>query len=72
MSEGKSMEALDGPFKGKLYRDVPEGVLRLIDQYYDDKLFIHKVTYLRTNKGWALETEELVEQLYTQATKGDL
>jgi hypothetical protein len=68
----ESMEALDGPFKGKLYRDVPVGTLRLVDQWYDEQFYIHKVTYLRTDKGWVMETEELIGSLHEQATRNDL
>lgn len=53
----KSMEALDGPFKGKLYRDVPEQTKTLIDQYRTDMDF-YQVTYERTCDGWKFVKEE--------------
>jgi hypothetical protein len=46
--------ALDGPFKGKRYT-LPNGVLTVIDHWYDDKIFLHKVTYHVYDDGLRLE-----------------
>ena len=51
------MDALDGPLKGKVYRDVPEHTQTLVDQYRTDMDF-YQVTYERTKKGWKFKKEE--------------
>ena len=60
------MKALDGPMKGKEYT-VPDGVLRVIDHWYDDLIYLHKVTYMRTDEGWVLETHESDEPIPTRS-----
>ena len=52
--------ALDGPFEGKKYT-IPNGVQRVIDHWYDDDFFLHKVTYLVYEDGMKLESH-LVDQ----------
>ena len=60
------MIALDGPFKGKEYRGVPDEVKQIVDTYRDYLIFmddlkdpnyhpIHKVVYNRTENGWVME-----------------
>ena len=55
------MIALDGPFEGKEYRNVPEGTKTLIDNYRTEMDF-YQVTYERTDKGWKFVKED---QLFT-------
>ena len=55
------MDALDGPLKGKVYRDVPEHTQTLVDQYRTDMDF-YQVTYERTKKGWKFKKEEKLFQ----------
>ena len=50
------MIALDGPFKGKLYRGVPEETHTLIDNYRTFMEF-YEVTYERTDEGWKFVKE---------------
>jgi hypothetical protein len=54
--------ALDGPFKGKRYT-LPNGVQRVIDHWYDDFIYLHKVTYLVTDDGLIEETREIIKVL---------
>lgn len=57
------MKALDGPFEGKEYRDVPNETKQIVDYYYDEYVDvdnpqwwpIHKVVYNRTKNGWVVE-----------------
>jgi hypothetical protein len=60
------MIALNGPFEGKEYRDVPDETKQIIDHYRDyyvtkemleDPNYypIHKVVYNRTENGWVME-----------------
>lgn len=51
------MEALDGPFKGKLYPGVHEETKTLVDNYRTLYEF-YSVTYERTDKGWKFVKEE--------------
>lgn len=51
------MEALDGPFEGKLYPGVSEETKTLIDNYRTPYEF-YSVTYERTDKGWKFVKEE--------------
>ena len=51
------MEAIDGPFKGKLYPGVSEETKTLIDNYRTPYEF-YSVTYERTDKGWKFVKEE--------------
>ena len=54
--------ALDGPFKGKKYT-LPNGVLRVIDHWYDDLIYLHKVTYLVTDDGLVEESLSTIKAL---------
>lgn len=54
--------ALDGPFKGKKYT-LPNGVLRVIDHWYDDLIYLHKVTYLVTDDGLVEESQSTIKAL---------
>lgn len=54
--------ALDGPFKGKKYT-LPNGVLRVIDHWYDDLIYLHKVTYLVTDDGLLEESQSTIKAL---------
>lgn len=47
------MIALDGPFKGKEYRNIPDQVENLVDHYMDYSTGeVYQATYKRLPDGW--------------------
>jgi hypothetical protein len=59
----EAMEALDGPFAGKLYVGVPHETKTLVDNYRTFENF-YEVTYQRTDNGWKFVKETaLLEEL---------
>lgn len=65
------MIAIDGPFEGKLYRDVPDETQTLIDHYRTFEEF-YKVTYKRTDDGWKhVKTEPMFSELLGTELNGN-